>query len=110
MAKNDFFVIAYRILAYLYECMKQGVFPDLNDVSYERLGIPERYWIDVIRNLYDDGYITGIIIRDSVGGMTWVAPDNPRITISGIEFLQENTSMSKAKAFLKELKEIIPGL
>lgn len=33
MAKDDFFVIAFRILAYLYACMKEGGKPDLNAVS-----------------------------------------------------------------------------
>lgn len=28
MAKNDYFVIAYRILTYLYECFKSGEKPD----------------------------------------------------------------------------------
>ena len=32
------------------------------------------------------------------------------ITPKGIDFLQNNSSMAKAKNFLKTLKEIVPGL
>lgn len=47
MAKDDFFVIAYRILAYLYSCMKAGEIPDVAKISYEKLKIPEKYWQDI---------------------------------------------------------------
>ena len=30
MAKNDYFVVAYRILTYLYECFKAGEKPDID--------------------------------------------------------------------------------
>lgn len=110
MAKDDFFVIAYRILAYLYQCMKNGEEPELDDVSYEKLGIPERYWISVINNLRIDGYVRGVSIQHGVGGAIYISENDPEITIAGIEFLQENTRMGKAKAFLKELKEIVPGI
>ncbi|MCC8192152.1 MAG: YjcQ family protein [Ruminococcus sp.] len=42
--------------------------------------------------------------------MPSVKLDNIAITPSGIEFLQNNSTMAKAKNFLKTLKEIIPGL
>ena len=110
MAKDDFFVIAYRILAYLYQCMKEGERPNMEDISFQRLGIPERYWYSVIRNLRSGGYIRGIEIVEGIGGTIFLSEINPEITIAGIEFLQENSSMAKAKQFLKELKEIIPGI
>lgn len=34
MAKNDMEVIMYKILRYLYECMKTGKTPDLADIMW----------------------------------------------------------------------------
>ena len=47
-----------------------------------------------------------------------IGRDNPEVRIDphvmitpkGIDFLQNNSAMSKAKEFLKTLKETIPGL
>ena len=60
MAKDDFFVIAYKILSYLYACMKAGEDPKTEELSSERLKIPERYYYSVITALYEDGYINGV--------------------------------------------------
>lgn len=60
MARNDCFVIAYRILAYLYACLKEG-----------------KPVVRIERRIM--------------------------ITPKGIEYLQENSAMEKAKRFLKEL-------
>ena len=111
MAKDDFFVIAYKMLSYLYACMKAGEDPDTSMISHERYGIPKRYWMSIITNLYNKGYITGvreIHLPGRTGELYEV--DTPEITMDGIEFLQNNSSMAKAKNVLKELKEIIPGL
>ncbi len=110
MAKNDYFVIAYRILAYLYACMKNGEKVNVNIISYEELNINYRYWLDVIIMLYDEEYIKGITINKVLGNEYNARIDNIKITQKGIQFLQENSSMAKAKEFLKTLKEIIPGL
>ena len=44
MAKDDYFVIVYQILKYLYDCLKQGIKPDKEKLSYEFLNIPPSYW------------------------------------------------------------------
>lgn len=110
MVKDDFFVVAYRILAYLYSCMKAGGIPDMGMISPEKLNIPERYWNSIIGNLYRAGYITGIQSYTNLNGETIYTPHSMEITMTGIEYLQSNTMMEKAKSFLRELKEIIPGL
>lgn len=48
MAKNNYFEIAYKILAYLYECFQAGVEPELSKYSAEALGINAGYWRNVI--------------------------------------------------------------
>lgn len=110
MAKDDFFVIAYRILAYLYACMKSGEIPDEDMISYERLKIPQRYWNSIVSNLWKEGYIEGIISFTQIGCEARFLSTGMSITISGIEYLQSDSTMQKAQTFLKSFKEIIPDL
>jgi hypothetical protein len=114
MAKDDYFVIAYRILAYLYACLKAGETPDIDYISADSkaINISLNYWEYVMRHLYNDGYIEGVDLVPITGRKTKAVRVSDEITITpkGIEFLQENSSMSKAKEFLKTLKETIPGL
>ena len=44
MARDDYFVIAAKILDYLYKCLKKGIAPDPELLSPEALGINESYW------------------------------------------------------------------
>ena len=110
MAKNDYFVIMYRILAYLYACMKQGEKPDMSTVSFEALGIPESYYNYVMINMIEKQYIKGATSFSVLGNEEQIKFTDPHITQEGVEFLTENSGMNKAKEFLKSLKEIIPGL
>lgn len=110
MAKNDYYVVVCRILAYLYACLKSGVPPQEEEISPKKLDIEPKYWLYIIENLQNDGYITGVHIGKLLGRMPTVKMIDLQITPAGITFLQENSSVNKAKEFLKTLKEIIPGL
>ncbi len=61
---------------------------------------------------FEDGLITGVslipILGEDVKGVKLT--QKLEITPKGIEYLQENSAMQKAKSFLKGLKEVIPGL
>jgi hypothetical protein len=111
MANDDFFVIAYMILAYLYACLKSGEDPELEEISCSKLKIPEKYWYSIIRMLYREGYINGVKeIKAPWIPETYYSLDRPEITIKGIEYLQDNSMMKKARDALKELKAMVPGL
>lgn len=113
MAKNDYHVLVYRILAYLYICLKDGTEPDLTYISHdsEAININQNYWEYIMRHLYKDGYIEGVSLGNVVGRKTPMIKFNDlAITPLGIEYLQENSAMARAKKFLKELKEYVPGL
>ena len=114
MARDDYFVIAYRILAYLYACLKSGELPDISYISADSdaINISPNYWEYIIRHLYEDGYIEGISLVTVAGRSAPGIKINMdfMITPSGIDFLQNNSAMSRARDFLKTLKETIPGL
>lgn len=112
MAQNDYFVIAYRILSYLYECLKDGKAADITILSEdsEQLNISYRYWAYIFRHLYEEGYIEGISILPATGQVAPMVKIERSIMITpkGIEYLAENSTMAKAKRFLKELKDTTP--
>ena len=110
MAKNDYFVIAYRILAYLYACLKSDETPDESEISPAKLDINPGYWLYIMENMQLCGYISGVYIGKLIGGTPTVKLSDLKITPDGIAYLQDNSTMEKAKNFLKTLKEIIPGL
>lgn len=114
MAKNDYFVIVYRFLAYLYECLKEGEKPNLEYLQPKTDSFPvnKSYWEYIINHLLEDGYIEGVDQISVLGRTEKLVKMTQDIMITplGIEFLQDNSNMSKAKEFLKTLKEIIPGL
>lgn len=107
MAQNDMYVVMYKIIAYLYDCMKRGVSPDAAKISAGALGIPDEYWIDVIEELVDHGYVKGFGISYA-DNMPGVIIDRPRVTMEGVAFAQENSMMGKAQAFLQDAKASIP--
>lgn len=59
MAKDDIHVIVYRILAYMYPCMKKGVDPRESDISAEARGINEENRRSIVRELQENGCIRG---------------------------------------------------
>ena len=108
MKENDYFVISYRILAYLYDCLKEAREVDRDVVSYQALGINEAYHNWIMKALYEAGRISGVY---PINGSKYVkiVYKDLEITEQGIIFLQENSSIEKAKRFLKDIKAIIPG-
>lgn len=110
MAKDDYFVIAYRILKYLYACFKAGERADVEMFGPDALGINNGYWVNMLESLCSEGYITGVAFPSAVGSIHSAKVYDARITQKGIEFLEDNSRMKKAAAFLKALKDTIPGV
>ena len=112
MAKDDFYVIAYKILAYLYMQLKNGepIDPDMIKNDSPLFQINQRYWSYIMRNLLDEGYITGGIYHTACGKDRVIHGDLSRVEITpkGIDYLCENTALERAKQFLKDIKEITP--
>ena len=107
MAQDDMFVIMYKIIAYLYDCMKRGIEPDNNKWNSTALEIPESYWIKVIRELVEHGLIDGVAIVSS-DNATYIRPLDPKVTMEGVQFAEENSMMAKAARFLRDAKASIP--
>lgn len=96
----DNFRIIYRILRYLEKAMDYDE-PDLSQISHESLGISHQRWLAIMEMLAAEGYIDGISVKRSADGMTAVSVSAPRITLHGLEYLQENSLMRKAAEIAK---------
>lgn len=109
MAKDDYFVIVYKILAYLYVQLKVGKPVDGSMISADGglFQIPESYHSYIISSLLNEGYITGVRTR-TWGGDEIIDLSQCQITPKGISYIFENSLLEKAKQFLKEVKEITP--
>ena len=68
MAKDDYFVLVYKILAYLYTVLKEGRSPDAKMLQYDStlLGVNEPYWAYIMENLQAQGYITGLRSKEHI--------------------------------------------
>ncbi|MDD3747730.1 MAG: YjcQ family protein [Anaerostipes sp.] len=102
MAKNDMEVIMYKILRYMYECMKVGKRLELLDMCYKckMFEIPELYWNQIILELIEAGYVRGFLKGDTKDGLTITMLDSAAITLEGVRFLEENSRMVKSRQFL----------
>ncbi len=112
MAKDDYYVITYKILAYLYVKLKAGEEIDEKMISPEGplLCINPKYWAYIMENLQGQGYIRGLTITKPWGGGRVIQGlSGCEITPDGIGYLCDNSRMEKAKQFLKDIKEITPG-
>ena len=103
MAANDYHVIVYQILAYLYSCLKDGVDVDLASIEKfkEENLINDKYWQYILLHLAECGYVEGLQAVPLLGGKQGVkCTTDFNITPMGIEYLLENSLMQKAKTLL----------
>lgn len=109
MAKDDIEVIMYKILRYLYECMKKDIAPDLRKYGWcsDMFNVPQQYWCKVIRMLVEKGLVRGFEIISSKDGVCIQTVPPIEITYEGREFLRENSGMQKAKDFAGEAFEVV---
>lgn len=96
MAQNDYFVIVYRVLKYLYDCLKKGEKPEAEYLVASTYSIPENYWIYILLSLINEEYIKGIRVNSTKGGVIFGDLQEAIITPKGIEYFFENSLIEKA--------------
>ena len=101
---DDYPVIEYKILSYLYGCLKQGKEPDSRKIDKSKMGINERYWEKVIYSLADEREITGVYEGDN-GRVVFKGLS---ITRKGIKRLFQDDMMRMASEYLKDTKAYLP--
>lgn len=105
----DNFNIIYKILKALERAMDYDEF-DIDTVSAQRLKISENRLMKIWEMLCKEGFVEGVSIRYGVQDDVMVSVSNPRITLKGIEYLQDNSFMKREADLAKGIKDITPGL
>lgn len=95
MAADDFDVVVFKVLAYLYQCIKDGVEPNPAKAQ-EFAKINPVYWRAVISDLVDRKLIAATVLK-TMGETRYY---DLRITSAGVDYLTESPKMRKAKEFL----------
>ena len=106
---DENFQIIYNILRRLERSMDCAEF-DPNLISAEAIGVTTERWKHIMELLVDEGFIKGVSITRDMVPSTHITMDCPRITLKGLEYLAENTTMQRLMKTAKGIKESIPGL
>lgn len=101
------FKAVYWILSKLEEDLDSEK-ADVSRFDHAALGISEERWNHYMEMMVDCGYVKGVSIQRNVLGETVCECDEIRITLKGLEYLQENSMMRKVYNTLKGIKDIVP--
>lgn len=66
-------------------------------------------FLNLLKMLIDEEYIKGIRIITDKCGSDFILIE-PRLTLAGMEYLENNTMMKKAYRLLKGIKDVTPGM
>lgn len=104
----DNFKVMYKILRELEKNMGNEDF-DIKNISAEKIKIEFNKWEQILILMQDDGYIKGLVLSKNIeqAYRHITEPINPQITIKGLEYLENNFMMAKAKEILKMTGDII---
>lgn len=106
MAKDDYDYIVFKILTYLYTCLKrQNSFS--NEVFMDKIitkKVCEDYMIDILRMMDAEGLIEGLTFIKAWGNEYVISNDlnNVRITSQGVRYVLNNDKMKQIKTAILE--------
>lgn len=91
----DNFEIIYKILHFLEMTMDNDAI-DFEFILPKSLGITKNRWEKIIVMLVEEGFIVGIGIAITGGRYYLFNYENMRISLKGLEYLEENKQMKRA--------------
>ena len=107
--KNNYFNVAYKILLYLKYCYENGTDVNPDVLSPDNIGISEKQFVLTLQMLLEAGYIKGVSLKSTIQGPTIICNiQNTYATSSGLQYLVENSMMTKAYKVSKEVRDWIP--
>lgn len=87
--------IVYKILKILQRGMDLEEF-DISAISADKLGISVPKWNRIMAMIVTKGYVSGIEVRNSFESTyPKVTLVRPELTLDGLEYLEENSTMKK---------------
>jgi hypothetical protein len=114
MAKDDYNVVVFKILTYLYACLKRITLfdEDVFKQIIDKQKIADEYLTDILHMMTEEGMIIGLVFTKAWGNTYILANEygDMKITSSGIEYLNVNGTMSKIKDAVKDNTGLIGEL
>ena len=112
MAKDDYNVIVFKILTYLYAVLKRKTVFDINEFKTAIGNVDENYLNDLLEMMQKEGFIDGLIFAHAWGIESIICNDltDMKITFKGMQFLTENSKMQEIKNFLLKNVDTISSL
>lgn len=114
MAKDDYDTIVYKILLYLYACLKRKIIFDKTTFfkAIDKDEICDEYLADVLYFMKTEGLIDHLVFVKAWGNVRILSSDyrDMEITVAGIHYLQENNIMKQIKDQLSGVPGIIAEL
>ncbi len=101
MAKNDYDYIVFRVLTYLYGCLKRQIVFD--EAAFKELiitkNVPEEYFTDVLRMMQGEGLIEGATFTKAWGHTYIISSSlsDLSITAEGVRYVLNNDVMKQIK-------------
>jgi hypothetical protein len=102
---NDFKTI-YKILRYFQGLMDCEEF-DRNQFTAERFGVSRERWLALLEMIADEGFIKGISIQRAADGHVMISFSHVSLTLAGLTYLQENSTMRKMANAAKGVVDVI---
>ena len=103
----DNFKIIYHILRYLEDAMDYPEI-DIDAFSATALNITKERWDSIMVMLVENGYIKGAVARVHQRQKPQLMfPERAQITLKGLEYLNENSTMKKVAYALKGVIDVI---
>jgi hypothetical protein len=100
----------YLILKFIEQSSKKAnPILSVDEFPLEQIGVSEYELNLALLNLYESDYIRGIEVIPTDTVEMCVVVSALTLTLEGLEYLEENSTMKKWYKNLKEAKEWIPG-
>ncbi len=110
MAKDDYDVIVFKILTYLYSCIKRKITFNIKvfEAVLSKNNIPDEYLADILQMMTEEKLIKGLSFIHAWGqDRICISNYNEmKITADGIKYLKDNSKMNEVKQYLVS----VPGL
>ena len=114
MAKDDYYVIVFKILVYLYAVFrgKEAFRQERYDKAIGKKNINEEYLLRIYKMMSDEGYIEKLSFTRAWGSDLIPLFDESelKITQKGIDHIETNDKMKTAGRYLAEKADTISNL
>lgn len=114
MAKDDYDVIVFKILTYLYACRKRKIVfdEDVFKAAISYGAIQEDYFMDIRYMINEEGLIERVGFTKAWGGnvIALFSLNELRISSVGVRYLTDNVNMEKVKDVLRVGFGLLPDL